>query len=855
MIGHTIIWVPQFLAGLTSILVAFYLWRRRSTPAAKTLLILMAATAEWAFLSALHKVSPDLSTKILIAKMQYIGIVTVPPALLVFVLQYTGRERWLTNRNLILLTILPVITLGLAWTNEFHKLIWERTWIDFSGSIPIGVYDYGPFFWIWTSFCYLAILLSTIWLIQAFISSPRLYRIQVLIMLIGIAAPWVANGLYLFNISPWPRIDLTPIAFTITGLALGCGMFWVRILDIVPVAHATVLKGIPDGVIVLDDNKRIVNMNPAAQKILSLPNSGVIGQSALEIFANQPTLIEYLRDVTEVRSEITLGQGDTQRYYDLYISPFKDRQGSLIGRLITLRDFTQRKLSEMALRESENKYRVTFESIPDSITITRVEDGCYFYVNDGFCHMTGYSKEEAVGKTPFDLNLLVNSFDRDEFIRILKEEGEVNGVELQYRRKEGTLFDTLFSARPLLYGKEDCLVAVVKDITSIKKTEREKLELQKQLQQAQKMEAMGTLSGGIAHDFNNLLMGIQGRTSLLRMGKDSSHPDYRHLKGIEESVKSAADLTRQLLGFARGGKYEVTPTNLNNLLKKSSEMFGRTRKEIKRHEKYQEDIWTLEVDGGQMEQVLLNLFVNAWHAMPGGGDLFIETENVTVDESFIRPFEVQLGKYVKISITDTGVGMDEATRQRIFEPFFTTRKMGRGTGLGLASVYGIIKNHGGFIDVYSERGHGTTFDIYLPASEKVVMKEKTLTGIIIKGSESILLVDDEDVVIDVGKELLEELGYEVLLARSGREAIEIYKKNKKKMDMVILDMIMPDMSGGDTYDRLKEINPDIKVLLSSGYSIDGQATEILNRGCEGFIQKPFDIKQLSQKLREILDKE
>ena len=380
----------------------------------------MLATAEWAFLSALHKISPDLSTKILIAKMQYIGIVTAPPALLAFVLQYTRRERWLTGRNLILLTILPVITLVLAWTNEAHKLIWKRIWIDISGSIPIGVYDYGPCFWFWTSFCYLAVLLSTIWLIQAFISSPRFYRMQLLIMLIGIAAPWVANGLYLLNISPWPRIDLTPIAFTVTGLALGCGMFWVRILDIVPVAHATVLKSIPDGVIVLDDNKRIVNINPAAQKILCLPNSGIIGQSALQIFANQPTLIEYLRDVTEVRSGITLGEGDTQRYYDLYISPFKDRQGGLMGRLITLRDFTQRRLSEVALRESEERYRVTFESIPDSITITRVEDGRYFYVNDGFCHMTGYSKEEAVGKTPFDLNLLVNSFDRDEFIRILK---------------------------------------------------------------------------------------------------------------------------------------------------------------------------------------------------------------------------------------------------------------------------------------------------------------------------------------------------------------------------------------------------------------------------------------------------
>jgi len=232
VIGPTIFWVPQFLAGLTSILVAFYLWRRRSTPAAKTLLVLMIATAEWAFLSALHKVSPDLSTKILIAKIQYLGIVTVPPALLAFVLQFTGRERWLTGRNFVLLAIFPAITLALAWTNEAHRLIWKSIWIDISGSIPIGVYDYGPCFWIWTSFSYLAVFLNTLFLIRAFIDSPRFYRIQVLIMLIGIAAPLVANGFYLLNISPWPLIDLTPIAFTFTGLALGCGMFWVRILDI-----------------------------------------------------------------------------------------------------------------------------------------------------------------------------------------------------------------------------------------------------------------------------------------------------------------------------------------------------------------------------------------------------------------------------------------------------------------------------------------------------------------------------------------------------------------------------------------------------------------------------------------------
>ncbi len=231
----------------------------------------------------------------------------------------------------------------------------------------------------------------------------------------------------------------------------------------------------------------------------------------------------------------------------------------------------------------------------------------------------------------------------------------------------------------------------------------------------------------------------------------------------------------------------------------------------------------------------------------------METENVTLDENYVKPFSIEPGRYVKISVTDTGVGMDKATQKRIFEPFFTTKEMGRGTGLGLASVYGIIKNHGGFINVYSEKGHGTIFNIYLPASEKGAIEEKKPAGDTLRGSETVLFVDDEDMIIEIAEELFEQLGYKVLIARSGREAIETYEKNKDHIDIVLLDMIMPDMSGSDTYDRMKKIDPDIKVLLFSGYSINGRATEILDRGCNGFIQKPFKMKELSQKLRDILD--
>ncbi|PXF57303.1 MAG: hypothetical protein C4B58_10410 [Deltaproteobacteria bacterium] len=380
-------------------------------------------------------------------------------------------------------------------------------------------------------------------------------------------------------------------------------------------------------------------------------------------------------------------------------------------------------------------------------------------------------------------------------------------------------------------------------------------QTEKQLHEAQKMEAIGTLAGGIAHDFNNLLMGIQGRTSLMLLDNNSDHPHYKHLKGIESIIKKGADLTRQLLGFARGGKYEVKPTDINDLIGKCSEMFSRTKKEIRICGKYQKDIWTVEVDQSQIEQVLLNLYVNAWQAMPGGGELYLETENVTLDANYVKAFHIEPGYYVKISVTDNGIGMDEATCRRIFEPFFTTKEVGKGTGLGLASAYGIIKNHKGIIHIDSEKEKGTTFSIYLPASDKKLTEEKLLPCELLKGTETILFVDDEDMISEFAETILKELGYKVLWAGNGKEALEVYSNNKDKINIVLLDMIMPEMGGDKAYDKLKEINPDIKVLLSSGYSVEGDAAKILERGCDGFIQKPFNMKQLSKSIREILDRQ
>ena len=549
---------------------------------------------------------------------------------------------------------------------------------------------------------------------------------------------------------------------------------------------------------------------------------------------------------------------------------------------------TEKERSNKALQESEEYHRNLFENSPTALYLqdfSEVEEQVKRFKSTGITDLGMYLRENpevafqlsrgvvfsSVNQAAVDLykansqDKLLGTLDQviikgdsqhfiDQVVAFTNGEDLWEGEASKYNfQKE--IIDIVIK-KAVINRQANSLSKVlvsINDVTELHKAHENRERLEAQLQQALKMEAMGTLAGGIAHDFNNLLMAIQGRTSIMLTKKESSHPDIRHLKGIEDNVESAADLTRQLLGFARGGKYEVKPTDLNELVKKENRMFGRTKKEIAIRGKYEKDLWSVEVDQGQIAQVLLNLYVNAWQAMPAGGDLYLETENVILDEIDVEPFSIEPGEYVKISVTDTGVGMDKATRERIFEPFFTTKEMGRGTGLGLASVYGIIKNHGGFIDVYSEKGHGTAFNIYLPASEKEIIEEKKSDGDTLRGSETVLFVDDEDMIIEVAEEMFEELGYKVLIARSGKEAIKTYQENKELIDIVLLDMIMPDMSGSDTYDRMKELDPDIKVLLASGYSINGQATEIMDRGCNGFIQKPFKMKELSQKLREILD--
>ncbi|NPU83019.1 MAG: PAS domain S-box protein [Syntrophaceae bacterium] len=651
---------------------------------------------------------------------------------------------------------------------------------------------------------------------------------------------------------------------------------------------------------------------------------------------------------------------------------YRDDKGNTLGTEGIIRDVTELKKAEAALRKSEETFRKAFHTSPDAVNINRLSDGMFVSINDGFTKATGYTEEDVIGKTSSEIDLWVNLEDRDRLVKTMIEHSEVQNLEAPFRKKNGSIDIGLMSASIIDIDGVAHILSVTRDITDRKKAEEavrisekrfrdlaellpqavfetdvqgrftyvnrfalelygytreefqqginaadtvaprdrekatlnmvrvmgqemesgreylairkdgeefpvviystpvqrdgktiglrgividltERKRLESQLTQAQKLEAVGTLAGGMAHNFNNILMGIQGHVSMMLMKMTAGHPHYERLKSIEEQILSGADLTKQLLGFARGGKYEVKPLNINVVLARTAEMFAKTKREITIDLDLGKDPMIVRADRSQMEQMLMNLLVNAWQAMPAGGNIYLETKRIYLNTSEIAPYEVAPGPYARITVQDTGTGMDERTRQRIFEPFFTTKQMGRGTGLGLATVYGIVKGHKGYITVYSEPGHGTKFNIYLPTADAGNTAEReTERTDMVKGSGVVLLVEDEEQVLETTCEMLEFLGYTVITAQNGQEAIDAYRRKGQTIDLILMDMIMPGISGSEAIDALVAIDPSVRIVLASGYSLNGLAGEIMDRGCRAFIQKPYNMNELSRTIADVI---
>ena len=611
----------------------------------------------------------------------------------------------------------------------------------------------------------------------------------------------------------------------------------------------TVLNAIPDIIGVQDIHHRIIRFNKAGYKFFNKKESEVIGKRCFELIGQKSPcdmcVANRIYNSPEP-TQIVKYLDDKDMWMDIRAYPILDMDGRVVRIVEHWRDISELKKGEASLKESEEKYRLLVENANASIFI--FQDNEFKFSNRKAREM---ARRLGISKLRKPITNYLHQDDRHDHMDQLQD--RLNGLEekphaLTFRLKDitdETIWVELNTVNITWQGKPATL-NFVSDITRNKKLER-------RFQEAQRMESLGTLAGGIAHDFNNLLMGIQGNVSLMYLEIDPGHELYDKLISIEDCVESGSRLTKQLLGFARGGKYVVKPMDMNQIIQNSSEMFGRTRKAIKIHGDYEENLWTVMVDRSQIEQVLVNLFLNAWQAMQGTGELYLRTQNVTLDSRFVKSHDAVPGRYVKLSVVDQGIGMDEGTQRRIFEPFFTTHEPGRGTGLGLASAFGIIKNHNGFIVVESKLGEGSRFDVYLPATDKKPEVEMPSIETIESGTETILLVDDEDYIIDVGRLMLDGLGYTIHTANCGRDAVDLFQQRKDDIDLVILDLVMPDMDGEAVFHELRNIDPEIKVLFASGHYVVEQTRALLKSGRSDFLQKPFNLRQLSTKIRTILD--
>lgn len=605
---------------------------------------------------------------------------------------------------------------------------------------------------------------------------------------------------------------------------------------------------------IADHNRCIIMGNKEMEELTGFKQEELIGEKKKWDYFITPSDIELIKRYHQERladpsappkqyeCSLTTKSGNIKNIY-LTATLIPGTKKSLVSMV----DITERKKAEAALRKSNVQIRELFRNSRDFIAVLD-KKAIFLYCSPSLTTLTGYRNDEILSKYSFEF---IHPDDQKATMKDFSDlvSGKVDGIatEFRFRKADGSwiYLEALGNNcinNPAING----VIINARDVTLRKRMEDHLL-------QAHKMQAIGTLAGGIAHDFNNLLMGIQGYISLMLLHKDFDDPDIDKLNNMQSLVQSGADLAANLLGFARGGQYELESTNINELVTKTCSVFGRTKKEIILHQKYEKNIDSVEVDRSQIEQVLINLYINAWQAMSeSGGDIYIETDNIILDDSEAIVMDVKEGHYVRIMISDMGRGMDEETCRRVFEPFFTTKEKDRGTGLALASAYGIIKEHGGTIDVASKLGQGSTFTIYLPASIKEISKETADSKTLIPGNETILLVDDETTIIDVCNEMLSSLGYNILTAGNGRDAIKIYEINQDKIDLVILDMIMPGFSGGETFDSLKLINPEVEVMLSTGYIISDQIKNLMSKGCRGFIQKPFRMEELSEKIREVL---
>ena len=618
------------------------------------------------------------------------------------------------------------------------------------------------------------------------------------------------------------------------------------------------LRSIGDAVIATDAQGRITFMNPVAEFVTSWSVAEAVGKPLREVFriVNEYTRTTVDDPVAKVlqtglivglaNHTILLRRDGTEVPIDDSGAPIRDAQGRIQGVVLVFRDISERRRSEA----ERDKLLLAIEQVGETVVITDSQ-GTIEYVNPAFENITGYTKAEAVGQNP---RILKSGRQDKAFYKGLWDTicaGEIFQGRMINRRKDGTLYTDEATISPVrdATGKIVSYVSVKRDVTS-------QLALEEQFHQAQKMESVGRLAGGVAHDFNNMLGIILGHAELAMEQVSSDSPVHADLEEIRNAAQRSADLTRQLLAFAR--KQTAAPKvidlndNITDMIKMLRRLIG---EDIDLTWMPGARLWPVKIDPAQTDQLLANLCVNARDAINGIGKIAIETKNVVIEEARrAQHGEVTPGQYVMLAVSDDGCGMTEETLGNLFEPFFTTKRVGEGTGLGLSTVYGIVKQNQGYIDVSSEPGRGATFRIYLPRElQSLEAKHQPLVNSMKRGTETVLLVEDEPAILRLAKSVLERLDYKVLAASSPEKALALAERHKGAIHLLITDVVMPGMNGQQLVERIKKSMPDVKILFMSGYTSDTVAHRGILESNVQFLQKPFSNESLARKVREILD--
>lgn len=624
----------------------------------------------------------------------------------------------------------------------------------------------------------------------------------------------------------------------------------------------TTFDSIINMVSLLDLEGKILRCNMAMRNFVGKPFNEILNRLFWEII---PGTTEPIKDSPFLRAKETLHRETTvysinDRSFNVSIDPILDETNCFIGAVHIMSDITERKRAEEALRESEERYRNILDNIEDGYFEVDIA-GNFTFFNDSLCKMLGYAREEMMGmnnKQYMDKEAAKKIYQG--FNRVYTTGESYRAFDWEIVRKDGLKrsFEGSISLIRNPEGEPVGFRGIACDITERKKAEKELASLQDQLRHSQKMEAIGHLAGGVAHDFNNLLTVIRGYSDLVLGSLDRNNPLYEDTLEIKKASEKAETLTRQLLVFSRKQVLQLKILNLNSVVTNMDKMLRHLiGEDIELASLLAPDLGEFKADQGQIEQVIINLVINARDAMLKGGKLTVETSNVELNEEYVRTcINVTPGPYVMLSVSDTGSGMSPEVKERIFEPFFTTKEKDKGTGLGLSTVYGIVEQCGGNINVYSEPGRGTTFKIYLPRMEEEVKsaRPEDIPQKSIRGSETILLVEDEEGVRKVARTILERYGYTILETINGEEALRlIQNENENPIHLLLTDVVMPGMSGCQLADRLRSKRPEIKVLFMSGYTNNTIIQhEILEVGMP-YTQKPFTPDALARKIREVLD--